>query len=531
MSRALSSSGAGRQGRGRTAPLLVSFASFIVIFVSSGCGDDDSSSSEPCVPGQSRPCTCDDGHTSSQLCLPDGSGFGECFCFAPVAGVGGGAAGAAGVGGGAAGGTAGSMAGESGGGAGGVAGNEQAGSGGLDAGIDAAVTDASTTDAGPCTGQTLAASLTVTEVPGTSPPPPPAQRWNSSHEELHAAPMPGGGALLAWGGGDGVHLTRVDDSLARVGDDVIIDGNAPWGVAVDQSGDTWGVLVDRGTDVLALVLVGPGGGIISDQVLIGGVDHNVVNNQWFGDGIRGGRLAWTGDGWAAYYTVQQLYDDGLQHYGDQLRFFAADGTPASVGWQWGCSHSMEVRLAYNGAITGPLCASDCYPSKGVFFNHNTFLYGDETGSDCSGGYATHLGGLVPMPDGFWAAYTAIDDRPSSDVAIIFVSNTTTGSSWRVLHEVGTPVWMTDDAIDQAGPHIARLGDNLVVGWSQSGDSQLQLAALDTGQPLGPAESVPEANLAGAGDFFVYANSDVGWPLVSPSGATISLARLRDCVGQ
>jgi hypothetical protein len=529
MSGALSRPGVGRWERRRFALSLISLVCFIGILSSPGCGDDDSSGGKPCTPDEQISCTCDNGLPGSSTCLPDGSGFGACFCVVPAAGTGGGAAGAGGGGaGGAAGGTAGSAAGESGAGAGGVAGSEQAGSGGLDAGVDATVSDASTYDAGPCTGESLAASLTVTEVLSTSPPAPSSQPWSRSYKELHAAPLPGGGALLAWEGGDGVYLTRVDDSLARVGDDLVISGNSPWGVATNPAGDTWGVLVDRGTDVLALVLVGADGTTVSDQVLIGGVDHNVVDNQWFGDGIRGGRLAWNGDGWAAYYTVQQLYSDGVQHYGDQLRFFAADGTPASVGWAWGCSHSMEVRIAYNGAVTGPVCASDCYPSKGVFFSHNTLLYTDETGSDCGGGYATHLGGLAPTADGFWTAFTAIDNRSSSDVAIIFVSNTTSGG-WQPQYLVDAPVWLTDDAVDQAGPHIARLGDKLVVGWSQGSESQLVLAALDTGQPLGSPESVPAANLATAGDFFLYANNDVGWPLAS--GSTIALARLRDCTAQ
>ena len=87
-------------------------------------------------------------------------------------------------------------------------------------------------------------------------------------------------------------------------------------------------------------------------------------------------------------------------------------------------------------------------------------------------------------------------------------------------------WLTEDGIVQEGPHLARLGANLVAGYSQDSDSLLLLASIDNGQPVGAPESVPAANLSSAGDFFVYANGDVGWPLIS--GSTISLARLRDC---
>ena len=40
----------------------------------------DSGTNEPCVPGQTRGCTCEDGSPGAQACRPDGGGFDACAC-------------------------------------------------------------------------------------------------------------------------------------------------------------------------------------------------------------------------------------------------------------------------------------------------------------------------------------------------------------------------------------------------------------------------------------------------------------------
>lgn len=42
-------------------------------------GSDDASN-DPCVPGQTLACECDDGRAGAQLCQPDGVGYDECVC-------------------------------------------------------------------------------------------------------------------------------------------------------------------------------------------------------------------------------------------------------------------------------------------------------------------------------------------------------------------------------------------------------------------------------------------------------------------
>ncbi len=356
-------------------------------------------------------------------------------------------------------------------------------------------------DAGGCSAATLADALSVVTIGGTA-----------SAGRVFGAATPTGGAVVAWNGGDGVHLVTLDSASTPSGE-VTISGDRPYGLAVADDG-TRGLLVNRGSDALYLVAVDPSGATVVDQLLIGEVDHGVTNNEWFGTGIRAGRLAWTGDRWAAYYTLQRLWDDGVAHYGDQLRLLNPDGSADRTVWGWGCSHSMEVRISHDGANLGPLCASDCFPDKGVFFNHRTMLYTDMR-ANCAGGYTAHLGGIAPLSSGFIAAFTAGDGRDSEDVAVVRIDGGSPGS----------PIWLTDGDVDEVAPNIAPFDGGVIVGWVASGLGYLQRVGAD-GTPVGTAEPIAAGNLGEASDFFSYPNGDVGWIIGGRDG--LSVARLRDC---
>lgn len=354
-------------------------------------------------------------------------------------------------------------------------------------------------DAGPCGAHTLATSLSTTPLSGVG------------GGVVFAAPTAAGGVVVASQGGSGAVLQRFGGDGTRVGDPVTIEGNGLWGF--DATNDTWAVLVSRGSDALYLVGVDPSGAPRFEVRLLGEVDHSVTNNEWFGVLIRAARLRWTGSQWAAYYTVNRLWPDGIAHYGDQLRFFDASGADAGMAWGWGCSHSMEVRIEHNGTLLAPVCASDCYPQKGIHLNHRSaMLYPDEGGSNCAGGYGTSLGGVVSMTDGFWVSYTATDARASHDVAIQRVGND---------FRAGEPIWLTADSVRDGNVRAARHGAGFVVAWTSGGTDRV--ARFDAAGAMleGPVDLA--AGLGGSSDFFVFANGDVGW--ITGSGA---LARLRAC---
>lgn len=384
---------------------------------------------------------------------------------------------------------------------------------GLDSGpaMDAAGTDSGPmgvdggsppVDAGPC-APGLAANFSITPIVGVA-----------SVRGAHAAATTGGGLAIAWPGSDGVHVTVIDGAARTLGSDTVVSGNAPWGVAVSGD-DTAAVLVERGSDEMWLVGVAADGSTRFETRLLGGVPQDVTNNEWFGTGIRAGRLAWTGSQWAAYVTVQRLWPDGIAHYGDTLRFLDASGTAQGGGWGWGCSHSMEVGITHNGTRIGPVCVSDCFPDKGVFFNHRTELFNDPSGN-CAGRIDTRLGGIAALSGGFLIAFATPYTRSSADVALIHVANDGTANP---------TAWLTSDSAADANVHIAPYGDGALVGWRAGGTDRL--AAVDRlGAPILGPEDVPGAALGDASDFVRLSDGDAAW--VTTMGSSLAMARVRAC---
>ncbi|MBX3272456.1 MAG: hypothetical protein KF729_19510 [Sandaracinaceae bacterium] len=373
-------------------------------------------------------------------------------------------------------------------------------------GADAGAIDASERDGGPpppldagaCAGG-LAAGFTSSPIRGLG-----------ASDGVHAAATPSGLVVATSGGG--VTLTWVGLDGASAGT-ATVDGNRAWGVAADGSGAA-GVLVDRGSDELWLVVVEPGGAERFAHRLLGGVPHDVTENEWFGTGIRAGRVTWTGSQWATYHTVQRLWNDGVAHYGDTLRFFDASGAPAGGGWGWGCSHSMEVRIVQGASGIGPLCVSDCFPGKGVYFSHRTELFEDPSG-DCRGRVDTRLGGIAPVAGGFLAAFSTPHGRASRDVALVRVGDD---------RSVSAPVWVTDAAGDDADVHLAAFAGGALVGWTAGGADRL--ARVDAAGVLveGPVD-LP-AGLARASDFVPLPGGAVAW--VTTMGSSLAIAHLRVC---
>jgi hypothetical protein len=359
-------------------------------------------------------------------------------------------------------------------------------------------------DAGPCASGALDSRLTVTPISGVG-----------AGGVLFGAPMRGGGVAVATPSGGRITIQHVLGDGTPFGAPVTVEGSELHGF--DATADTYGVLVARGSDALYLVGVSHDGAPRFSQRLLGEVPHDVTNNEWFGALIRYGRLRFTGTEWAAYYTVNRLWPDGIAHYGDQLRTFGPDGAPRDTRWDWGCSHSMEVRIEHNGTSLGPVCASDCYPSKGVHFDHRAaHLYTDEAGSNCAGRYGTTLGGVVPVADGFWVTFTATDMRASHDVALVHVGND---------RRAGALTWLTTDAVRDGDVHAARYGAGFVVAWSAGGTDRIASFDATGAMREGPVD-VPAAGLRGASDFFVLEGGDVGW--LTSAGGGLALARLRAC---
>jgi hypothetical protein len=348
-------------------------------------------------------------------------------------------------------------------------------------------------DAGPC-GTTLAASLSRTPVAGLP-------------SGAMAFPTTTGGLATAYGSGT-ITVQRVDGGGARVGPAIDVPGDALWGVAA--ASDALAVLVHRG-DELHLVVHALDGAPIADTRILGGVPHDVTGNEWFGNLLRAGRLDWTGTEWVAYSTVQRLWPDGIQHYGDQLRTFARDGTPVATHWDWGCSHSMEVRLAHTAAGVGAVCSSDCFPDKGVFFMHRTTVFLDPTGN-CMGYVQQRLGGAAAVGTGFVVGWTSATGRSSIDPAVARVGDD---------RSVGPVVWLSSAAGDERELHVGPYGSGAVAAWIETGGGRI--VRLDpSGSPIGAVETIDAAAIDGASDFARLSDGDTAWVVGG------EMARLRSC---
>ncbi len=357
-------------------------------------------------------------------------------------------------------------------------------------------------DAAPPCPDTLGERLSVTPVSGVA-----------GDGPLFAAPVAGGGVVIASHSGSSLTLVEVDQGGQSVGAPVTVSGSEVHGLAVHD--DAWAILFARGSDELVLRSVDSSGAERFETRLLGDVSHDVTENEWFGSMIRDGRLTWTGTQWAAYYTVQRLWSDGVAHYGDQLQLVDDSGAPAGMIWDWGCSHSMEIRLTHNGTALGPVCISDCYPVPGgVHFAHDTFIYSDDAGN-CGGGYGDHLGGVVPASGAFWIGFSSSDDRPAHHGAVVRVTDD---------RQVGAITWLNQGSgID--GLHIGPYGSGLIAGWAEDGADRFRLVDA-SGELLGEEAVLEGTAIAAASDLFEYENGDVGWVTRGASG--VSLVRVRAC---
>lgn len=313
----------------------------------------------------------------------------------------------------------------------------------------------------------------------------------------------GDGSVVAWAGTDGsVHVLQLDANDMQVGMEVSVEGTGVFGVAA--SANDIALLVSRNPDYMTFHRIDNTGKTLAKADLVGGGNHKVQGVEWFGEFARTGRLVLQSDGkYAAYHALHRLWPDNIGHQGDTLRILNADGSPAGGGWGWGCSHSMDERLAVGPAGLVPICISDCYPGKGIYFRHDAAKITDDPQANCAGDYSTQLGGLVAVTDGFFLVY---QDAKGDGHLGHFDAN-------------GMPV--AERALTEPGSsRLARYEDGLLLG---SGSTTLQ--KLDA-QGMGTSESVTTTAPLPAQDFESRPNGDVAWAAIQ--GTTLTVVRVHAC---
>lgn len=398
-----------------------------------------------------------------------------------------------GAGGGAAGGSGGGAAGGGGGGTAGGSGGGTAGGGSGGAGGGTAA----------CTrGGALDTSLQITTVVTGAP-----------SGVVHFSETATGGAL-AWHDSAGVHLTPLGFDDARSGADIVVAGSDVLGFAAGPG--EYAVLVPRPPDQLVVVRVSNVGAVLAETTLIAGGDHAVIGVEWFGDFAQTGRLARIPGGYAAYSALHRRWPDNIGHQGDQLRRVMDDGS-VGVDWTWGCSHSGDQRIFSGPAGLAPICQSDCYPVKGILFDHSGPVISSEPAGNCGGVYGGELGGLAAADGGFWFDYASSEGRPSSDVALVRLSD-----QGQVLFRS----WIAQTADAEGRPQLAGFDGALLAGWEAAGQRWVQRIDVSGTLVATPTMLTAAAPFFTQSDWVAATNGDVVWAF-GQSG--LKVARVRACV--
>lgn len=316
----------------------------------------------------------------------------------------------------------------------------------------------------------------------------------------------GDGSIVAWAGGDGlVHVLPLDANDAAAGAELTVPGDRVFGAAA--TADDVALLVARPPDFMTFTRIDLAGQTLASADLVGGGDHNTVGVEWFGEFAQTGRLVAQSDGsYAAYHALHRRWPDNIGHQGDTLRLLGKDGSAQNGGWDWGCSHSIDQRLAVGPTGLVPICVADCYPGKGIYFRHDAAQITEDPGANCAGGVFTALGGLVAVADGFFLVYQ--DDQGGAHLGHYDAQGALL--STRALGEPGTS-------------RLALYEDGLLIGIpanATTGFEKLDSNGEPTGEKTGVVLNLPDQ------DFESRTDGEVAW--ATAAGTDITVVRVKSC---
>jgi hypothetical protein len=353
----------------------------------------------------------------------------------------------------------------------------------------------------PCRGSSFADAVRVTDVPA-----------DAIGGSAFYAPGPTG-AHVAFEGSDGkVHVAPIDALDQRAGADLVVDAVRPFGLAATAAGVF--LLATRAPDYMTFFHLDATGAVVASADLVGGGDHEVEGTEWFGEFANTGKLVATADDrFAAYIALHRRWPDGIGHQGDTLRLLDASGAPQGGGWGWGCSHSMDQRIAVAGADLGPVCIADCYPAKGIFFANGASEITDDPTANCAGGVGTVLGGMVAVADGFWLSYGKGGGGGAWDMHLVKLG-------------LGGETSTTVPLEAPSGAHrIARFDGGLLSATGEAGGTSLRRADL-AGAWTGETETLSDLALPQVDEISSLPSGEVGWA-TSIAGA-LKIVRVRQC---
>lgn len=341
--------------------------------------------------------------------------------------------------------------------------------------------------------------------------------------QIHAA-ADDDGTVIAWTEADHIRLSLADAAGQLQSTVITVPGKKAWAVAAGDGG--YAVLVTSRhspeypsvayDDILKFFSLGPTGNIKLQITVAGQGDPAVEGNEWFPyEPYTAGRLIWNSTRWVAYFTVLlQVENNGGVHQTDRLYYIQTNGSLSQTPWDGGCSHSMDLRLAYNGVQIGSSCLSDCLPEKGTLFHHWTNLYPDPSGN-CAGTINSRLGGLVPTPGGYWQSFASSHNRDSMDIGLARIHTPDATPTHNTKDAV---IWLSDDSALDQYPKLVRYGtDSLLAAWKGPSKTELRLLDQDGAVLQSLAVDTPLDNF---NDLIAYPDGSAGWVYANATGIHI-----------
>lgn len=336
---------------------------------------------------------------------------------------------------------------------------------------------------------------------------------------LYHEPLSDGRVLVGWtdsGGTGHVSLISQGGAIEQTQD---FAGRSVRGLAAPDDSSFAVLLWDAGAKIMWLQKRTLAGAVVWSANIDGPLTS-------FDDGIGDSRLAFGNNTYAAYFAV---YGDSgwvQGHNGDQLTYVRGDGVVQSGGWEWGCSHSMAALVSYHPTLGAfaPVCASDCYASKGVLVNDRQLVY--RADGNCAGRASAQLGQLAVGADSWKLVFSALG-RPGFEGRGIGLA--TINGSFQ-----SSAVWLTNTNGEyERDPVIARLGaspaaNRYLVGWRTTNNNAFWLGVIDGGGAFqeGPVQVSSAGVSWGHRDdsFRTGADGRVTWVQGDPLSRTLRLYR-------
>jgi hypothetical protein len=330
-------------------------------------------------------------------------------------------------------------------------------------------------------------------------------------------PLSNGLAKVAWSGGGQAHVTPLRADLTRAGADLTLAADKVRGFVAHDDGAV-ALLVVRG-DSMFLLRFDASGQKQFETSVVGPLSSGRWVDSW-GDQSR---LVWDGTHYWAYYGHTQDWGAQGKHQGDTLSSYDVLGAASGGLWDWGCSHSLDLRMIQFEQTLYPVCLSDCYPQKAICANHNSILQMEPSGG-CNGYSDATLGGLAGVAgQGAMVTFTSKEGRAAdaggvvrSDVGL--VSFDKSGANPTVKWLTSTP------DVEESSSHLARYGTDFLAEWEVAGQTRIARIRADGSVVEGPADVA--AHIEQKDDFVTFADGDVGWAW--GAGQNLQVARVRSC---